>query len=369
MKIFIPNEMTSLEQRVAATPESIAQLLKKFPDVEITVASGAGTGAHYKDEDYTAAGAKIGTCKADITLQVCPVTDVKAYEKSSWVVGFMDPLGQPDKLQEAAKAGVNMLAMEKIPRTSRAQSMDALSSQTNIGGYRAVLEATQHFSKFLPLMMTSAGSAKPARVMVLGVGVAGLQAIATARRLGAAVEAFDIRPDTAEQVTSLGAKFIELDVAEDDAQAGVGEGGYARELSPAAREKQQAALQEYVQQADIIITTAQVPGRKAPILVTEEAVKGMAEGSVIVDMAAGQGGNCPLTQADKVTTQHGVTLVGHTNYPSMVATSASRFYARNLVNLLALMLTHVEGKTTLNINLEDDILAGAITVLNGEVQK
>lgn len=364
MKIFIPNEMTSLEQRVAATPESIAQLLKKFPDVEITVASGAGAGAHYKDEDYTAAGAKIGTCKADITLQVCPVTDVKAYEKSSWVVGFMDPLGQPDKLQEAAKAGVNMLAMEKIPRTSRAQSMDALSSQTNIGGYRAVLEATQHFSKFLPLMMTSAGSAKPARVMVLGVGVAGLQAIATARRLGAAVEAFDIRPDTAEQVTSLGAKFIELDVGEE----GTAEGGYARELSPAAREKQQAALQEYVQQADIIITTAQVPGRKAPILVTEEAVKGMAEGSVIVDMAAGQGGNCPLTQADKVTTQHGVTLVGYTNYPSMVATSASRFYARNLVNLLALMLIHADGKTSLNINLEDDILDGAIAVMDGKVR-
>jgi NAD(P) transhydrogenase subunit alpha len=256
------------------------------------------------------------------------------------------------------------MSMELIPRTSRAQSMDALSSQANIAGYRAVLEATTHYKRFFPMMMTSAGSAKAAKVAVLGAGVAGLQAIATARRLGASVESYDVRPEVKEQILSLGAKFIELDVGEQ----GSGSGGYAKELSEEGKRKQQAALTERLKKFDVIISTANIPGRKAPVLITEDAVKGMRTGSVIVDMAAANGGNCPLSEADKIVTKHNVTIVGLTNFPGLVPADSSNFYARNLATLLGLMAVAKDGKVTLNVNLEDDIIAASLTTYQGQVR-
>jgi len=368
MKILIQNETTTTENRVALTPEGVTKLIAQFPDVSIAIQSGAGAAAHYPDLAYKTAGAEVLSnaaskkYKANILLRVSPTTSAANLAPKGALLGFLDPASHKTTLQKLVKNGHTVLPVEFIPRTSRAQSMDALSSQTNIAGYRAVLEAATHYPKFFPLMMTAAGAAKPAHVIVLGVGVAGLQAIATARRLGAQVSAFDIRPDSKEQVLSLGAKFLEFDLGE----ATEGEGGYAKELSPEAQAKQQELLQEAIAKADVIITTAQVPGRPAPILITEKAVQHMQAGSVIIDMAAGgynqtngiKGGNCPLTVADKITTtKNGVTLVGHTNYAAMAPTDASRFYSANLVHFLTLALKHTNGKTALNLNPEDDILA------------
>jgi NAD(P) transhydrogenase subunit alpha len=245
--------------------------------------------------------------------------------------------------------------MERVPRISRAQSMDALSSQSNIGGYRAVLEAVTHYGRFFPLMMTSAGSAKPARVVVLGAGVAGLQAIATARRLGAEVLAYDVRPETKEQIASLGAKPIELDIGE----SGAGEGGYAKELSDEAKAKQQALLADELAKAHVIITTALIPCRPAPVLVSESVVERMRAGSVIVDLAAANGGNCPLTEPDQVITRHDVVIVGHTNYPAMVPTDASAFYAKNIANLLDIMVEQREYGLALKPLDDDEITEAA----------
>jgi NAD(P) transhydrogenase subunit alpha len=260
-------------------------------------------------------------------------------------------------LEALLAKGITYLAMERIPRISRAQSMDALSSQSNISGYRAVIEAASHYGRFLPLMMTSAGSAKPAKLIVLGAGVAGLQAIATARRLGADVSAYDVRPETKEQIESLGAKAIELDVGE----SGSGEGGYAKELSEEAKAKQQQLLADELSKAHVIITTALIPCRPAPILITEEVVKNMREGSVIIDLAAANGGNCPLTEADKVVIKHGVILVGHTNYPSMVPSDASAFYAGNIMNLLNIMVDITDQGLVLK-ELEEDEITAAMRV-------
>jgi NAD(P) transhydrogenase subunit alpha len=246
---------------------------------------------------------------------------------------------------------VRVLAMERMPRTSRAQSMDVLSSQANIAGYRAVIEAAARYGRFFPMMMTSAGSAKPARVVVLGAGVAGLQAIATARRLGAEVYGYDVRPETREQILSLGAKPIDLDLGE----SGAGEGGYARELSADAKARQQAALADQLAKAHVIITTALIPCRSAPVLVTEDVVKRLRPGSVIVDLAAASGGNCPLTVPDQVVERHGVTLVGHTNYPSLVAADASAFYAKNLANLIDILFERGEDGPVLKDLAEDEI--------------
>jgi NAD(P) transhydrogenase subunit alpha len=251
--------------------------------------------------------------------------------------------------------------MELIPRTSRAQSMDVLSSQAGIGGYRAVLEAASRYGRFFPMMMTSAGSAKACKFAVLGVGVAGLQAIATARKLGAMVEAYDVRKEVREQILSLGAKVIDLDVGEE----GSGTGGYAKELSEEAKRKQQAALTERLKGFDVIVSTANIPGRKSPVLITEDAVKGMRPGSVIVDMAAANGGNCPLTEADKIVIKHGVVLVGITNYPALVPSDASHFYAQNLVNLLDILWTKKEGSASQELNLTDDIVAASLVTHKG----
>ncbi len=368
MKILVPNEISQQEKRVALTPQAVADMLKNHTGVTVDVVSQAGTAAGYTDDDYTSAGANIIKQPQPAELTVC----VNAAFINKWrpaaghyLLGMVDPL-QPEKqdiFNKFAEMGVGVLAMEKMPRTSRAQSMDALSSQANIGGYRAVIEAAQHYHGLMPLMMTAAGTAKPARVVVLGAGVAGLQAIATARRLGAQVEAFDIRPEVKEQIASLGAKFLEFDLEETAA----GEGGYAAELSPAAREKQQILLQEHLKKADIVITTAQIPGRPAPTLVTEDAVKGMRPGSVIIDMAAGSGGNCPLSQPDEVIEADGVKVVGYTNYPSMLAPVASQFYAKNILHVLNLLLEQTDEKTRIHHESTDDIVQAIWKVKDGDV--
>ncbi len=342
MKIGIPKESISGEQRVALTPAIIKKLTDK--GLEVVVEKGAGQVAGFPDADYAEQGAELGTAKAawsaDLVCKVRKpsVTEVKKMAAGAVLLSHLEPCTQDEVIEALLAKQIRAIAMEKIPRISRAQSMDALSSQSNIAGYRAVIEAAAHYGRFMPLMMTSAGSAKPARLVVLGAGVAGLQAIATARRLGADVYAYDVRPETQEQIESLGAKAIVLDLGE----SGSGEGGYAKELSDEAKAKQQQLLADELAKAHIIITTALIPCRPAPTLIPEAVVERMREGSVIVDLAAANGGNCPLTEADKVVQKHGVTLVGHTNYPAMVATDASQFYAGNLKNLLDIMLEKSE---------------------------
>lgn len=337
MKIGIPTETLPGETRVASTPEVVKKLVGK--GFEVCVETGAGTRAGYPDEEYRAAGASLGgtdhAFAVDLLLKVRRPTEseVAALRPGSLYLGLIESCGEDALVAAMLKRDVRVLAMERMPRISRAQSMDALSSQSNIAGYRAVLEGAARFGRFLPMMMTSAGSAKPARLVVLGVGVAGLQAIATARRLGADVFAYDVRPETREQILSLGAKPIDLDLGE----SGSGEGGYARELSDEAKARQQAALAEQLAKAHIIVTTAQIPCRPAPVLVTEAVVERMRPGSVIVDLAAGSGGNCPLTVADEIVVRHGVTLVGLTNFPALLPADASSFYAKNLANLIDIM--------------------------------
>jgi NAD(P) transhydrogenase subunit alpha len=282
-----------------------------------------------------------------------PTADEVAQMRDGAVfIGFAETCDEADPIIQAMQArGITVLAMERIPRISRAQSMDALSSQSNIAGYRAVLEAANRFGRFLPLMMTSAGSAKPARVVVLGAGVAGLQAIATARRLGGDVYAYDVRPETREQIESLGAKAIDLDIGE----AGGGEGGYVRELSEEGKARQQELLGDELAKAHVIISTALIPCRPAPTLITEDVVERMREGSVIVDLAAATGGNCPLTVPGEVVVRRGVILVGHVNYPAMMPSDASAFYAKNIANLLDIMLDRGDGGVRLKDLDEDEI--------------
>lgn len=361
MKIGVPAETLAGEQRVATTPEMVKKLVAK--GFEVTIAQGAGVAACYTDADYTAAGAMIvdqtTSFSADLVLKVRrPNADEADLVPAGTVlISFLEQCGEDALIKSMSERGVEVLAVERIPRISRAQSMDALSSQSNIAGYRAVIEAAAQYGRFFPVMMTAAGAAKPARVVVLGVGVAGLQAIATARRLGADVYAYDVRPETKEQILSLGAKPIELDLGE----SGAGEGGYAKELSAEAKAKQQAALAEELVKAHVIITTALIPCRPAPELITEAVVERMREGSVIVDLAAANGGNCKLTQPDQIVEQHGVRLIGHTNYPSLVAADASSFYARNLVNLLEIMVEPGEDGLRLK-PLDDDEITRAMRV-------
>lgn len=367
--IGVLREQRAGETRVATTPAEVNRLKKL--GVTFLVENGAGIRAGYGDQLYADEGASIverdAVLAANIVLavQAPDAADLEQMKRGSLLVGLLNPYADPGFLRQLATLGIDAVAMELIPRISRAQSMDALSSQANIGGYRAVIEALHHYGRFIPLMMTSAGTARPARIVVLGVGVAGLQAIATSRRLGAQVEAFDVRSETREQVISLGAKFIDIDLGEE----GNGGGGYAQELSAQAKQRQQAGLTERLQQADIIITTALIPGKPAPVLVTEEVVRGMRAGSVIVDMAAANGGNCPLTEADQVVVRHGVTLVGETNLPARLASDASSFYGRNLTHLLELLLAVDEESLALvNLDVEDEIIAGCLAVHQGEVR-
>jgi NAD(P) transhydrogenase subunit alpha len=355
MRVGIPREILAGETRVASTPEVVKRLVKTGFDV--LVEAGAGVSAHYPDTQYAEAGARLvdraEALAADILLKVRKpsLDEVAAMGGGAVYLGLIETCGEDPVLQAMHAKGIRVLGMERMPRISRAQSMDALSSQSNIAGYRAVVEAAARYGRFLPAMMTSAGSAKPARVVILGVGVAGLQAIATARRLGADVYAYDVRPETKEQIRSLGAKAIELDIGE----SGSGEGGYARELSAEAKARQQALLGDELTKAHVIISTAMIPCRPAPRLIAEDVVQRMRPGSVIVDLAAASGGNCPLTEPDLVVVKHGVTLVGHTNYPAMVPADASAFYAKNLANLLELLVEKADGGLSLKDFEADEI--------------
>jgi len=370
MFVGVTKEQRSGETRVAATPESVKKLVKR--GLQVRVERGAGTAAHFPDEAYVAAGAEIvdraQALASEILFRIHKPTseDIAAMKRGAILVSLMEPYQQDGTVEKLAQAGVETLALELIPRTSRAQSMDVLSSQAGIAGYRAVLEGCARYGRFFPMMMTSAGSSKPCKLAVLGVGVAGLQAIATARKLGAVVEAYDVRPEVREQILSLGAKFIDIDVGE----SGSGTGGYAKELSEEAKKKQQAAMTEKLKAFDVVICTANVPGRKAPTLIAEEAVKGMRAGSVVVDMAAPSGGNCPLVEADKVVVKHGVTIVGFTNFAALVPTDASAYFSQNLVNLLDLFWVEdpeKKGLRQLKLSTDDDILAASLVTHQGAV--
>jgi NAD(P) transhydrogenase subunit alpha len=371
MKIGIPTETRTGETRVAATPETIKKLLAGGKH-SVVVQSGAGVAASIPDNDYVAAGAIIvasaaEAMSADLVLKVrAPQADEMSLLRSGQVlIGILNRF-DTDALQGMAKQGVTAFALEAAPRITRAQSMDVLSSQANIGGYKAVIMAADHYGRLLPMMMTAAGTIKAARVVVMGVGVAGLQAIATAKRLGAVVEATDVRPATKEQVESLGAKFIDVPFETDEErEIAQGVGGYARPMPEAWMKRQAALVAERVKQADIVITTALIPGRSAPVLVTEDMVKSMKPGSVIVDMAAEQGGNCPLTERDQIVKKHGVTLIGHTNFPALVPTDSSALYARNLLDFLKLI---IDKEGNLVIDREDEIVAACLMTHGGELQ-
>jgi len=370
MLIGVPAEITAGETRVAITPETAKKL--KAQGHTIRVQSGAGVAASVPDEAYTAVGAEItdaaGAYGADIVLKVrCPLDSEMGLVKAGGVlVGMLNPFDAAG-LQRLAAGKLTSFALEAAPRTSRAQSMDVLSSQANIAGYKAVMMAADRYQRFFPMLMTAAGTVKAARVVILGVGVAGLQAIATAKRLGAVIEASDVRPSVKEQVESLGGKFIDVPYETDEErEAAVGVGGYAKPMPPSWLERQKAEVAKRVAQADVVITTALIPGRAAPVLVTEEMVKAMKPGSVIVDLAAPQGGNCPLTEAGKTVVKHGVTLIGETNVPALVAADASALYARNLLDFLKLIITK-EGE--LKVDLEDDIVAACLMTQGGEVRK
>jgi H+-translocating NAD(P) transhydrogenase subunit alpha len=361
MRIGVPKETAAGERRVALVPEVVRKLTAK--DHEVVVEAGAAAGALLPDEQFTEAGATIGDpWGADVVVKVAPPSadEVAKLGQGATLVGFLEPLTNPEGVQALAGAGVTAIAMEAIPRISRAQSMDALSSQANVGGYRAVLVAGTLLQRFYPMLMTAAGTIPPAKVLVLGAGVAGLQAIATARRLGAVVEAFDVRSAVKEQIESLGAKFVELDMGF-DAEA---EGGYARQLTDEEQEKQRRLLADEIERQDVVITTALVPGRPAPLLVTADAVRRMKPGSVIVDLAGAAGGNCELTEPGETVVKEDVTIASPLNLPSDTAEHASMLYARNIQSLLDL-LSDDDGN--LHLDFEDEIVKGATVTRDGEI--
>jgi NAD(P) transhydrogenase subunit alpha len=333
----------------------------------VLVQRGAGTAASFTDEAYEAAGATLAAdaaevyAKADFIAKVARPTDaeLELMRPGQTLLAFLAPLGDPQSVEKYAAKKINALSMDAIPRTTRAQSMDALSSQANIAGYKAVLIAATELPHFFPMLTTAAGTIRPSKAFVLGAGVAGLQAIATARRLGAVVSGFDTRAVVKEQVQSLGASFLELDLGVDAS----GAGGYATALTPEQEAKQQQLLAEYIHGMDVVITTAAVPGRRAPVLIIEDAVKGMKPGSVIVDLAAETGGNCVLTEAGQIVLKYGVTIVGTTNLPSTMPNDASQLYARNVFTLLALIAK--EGN--LNLDMSDEIIRGTTLVKDGEI--
>ncbi len=364
MRIGILKETAARERRVALVPDAIGLLTKL--KLEVLVQAGAGAEALLADSEYQKAGARIVADaatlgrEADILVKVQrpSAEEVGFMREGAVLVGFLQPATSADLVQLLNERKITAFAMELIPRISRAQSMDALSSQANVAGYKAVLIAAVALGKYLPMMTTAAGTIRPAKVLVLGAGVAGLQAIATARRLGAVVWGYDVRPVVKEQVESLGAKFLEFDLGVKDAQD---KGGYAKELSDEAKRKQQQMLAEKTKEFDVVITTALIPGRPAPRLITKETVAGMKPGSVIVDLAAETGGNCELTEPDKDVVKHGVTIIGPTNLPSTLPVHASQMYARNVVELLKLMVK--DGK--LNLDFTDEIIKGACLTHNG----
>ena len=371
MKVGIPAETRPSETRISATPETVKKLTAAGHHAVI-IQSGAGVGASIPDELFTASGATIVSSAAEVYQQADIVLKVRgpdaqelAQMRSGQVlIGLLNPHNK-EGIEALAKQGVTAFAMEALPRISRAQSMDVLSSQANIGGYKAVMMAANAYRRLMPMLMTAAGTVKAARAVVMGVGVAGLQAIATAKRLGAVVEATDVRPETKEQVESLGAKFVEVPLTDAEKDLAKGQGGYAREMGEDYKKRQAALIAERIKQADIVITTALIPGRPAPVLVTEDMVRTMKPGSVIVDMAVEQGGNCPLSELDKVVVKHGVHIIGIANLPALVAADSSALYARNLLNFLSLMLDVKSG--AFKIDREDEIIAGTMVCTGGEV--
>jgi NAD(P) transhydrogenase subunit alpha len=369
MIIAIPKERRAGETRVAVTPETV----KKFKSLglDVVVEAGAGATSRVADADYQAAGARLAsgpaeTLKdADIVLKVRgpAAEEIPYFKRGAVLAALLAPATEKDLPPKLAAAGVNAFAMEYLPRISRAQAMDVLSSQANLAGYKAVIDAAAQFGRAMPMMMTAAGTIAPARVLVMGAGVAGLQAIATAKRLGAIVSATDVRPATKEQCESLGATFVA--VMDDEFKQAQTAAGYAKEMSKEYQAKQAALIAETIKKQDIVITTALIPGRKAPVLVTEEMVKTMRPGSVIVDLAAEQGGNCPLTVPNQVVEVHGVTLMGYTNLPGRLAVDASSLYARNLFNFVSLFVDKKSG--ALALNWDDEIIKGAGLTRDGAV--
>ncbi|MFZ2649401.1 MAG: Re/Si-specific NAD(P)(+) transhydrogenase subunit alpha [Burkholderiaceae bacterium] len=370
MLIGVPLETAAGETRVAVTPETAKKL--KAQGHSVRVESGAGVAASATDSAYQAAGAEISDqagafgCELVLKVRSPSAAELPLMKSGTALVGMLNPFDK-DGLTQLAGAGLTSFALEAAPRTSRAQSMDVLSSQANVAGYKAVMIAADKYRRFFPMLMTAAGTVKAARVVILGVGVAGLQAIATAKRLGAVIEASDVRPSVKEQVESLGAKFIDVSYeTAEEKEAAEGVGGYARPMPQSWLDRQKIEVAKRVAAADIVITTALIPGRAAPVLVTEEMVKAMKPGSVIVDIAAPAGGNCPLTEPGKTVIKHGVTLVGETNLPALVAADASNLYARNVLDFLKLLFTK-EG--AFNVPMDDDIVVACLMTQAGEVRR
>jgi NAD(P) transhydrogenase subunit alpha len=363
MRVGVPKETAVGEQRVALVPEVVGKL--KAKGLEILVQSGAGASALLPDEAFADAGAQLTedaaeVWRSDVVVTISPPTpaDIARLGAGSLLIGFLAPLTNPAGTRALADAKATALAMEAIPRISRAQSMDALSSQSNVAGYKAALLGAEHLGRFYPMLMTAAGTIPPAKVLVLGAGVAGLQALATAKRLGARATGYDVRPEVAEQVQSLGAQWLDLGL-----QAS-GEGGYARELTEEERARQQQALTDAIKGFDVVITTALVPGRPAPRLVIEEAVRGMKPGSVVIDLAGEAGGNCELTEPGETVVRHDVTIVSPLNLPATLPEHASALFARNVQALLELLVDE-DGKLALDF--EDEIVKGACIVRDGEI--
>jgi len=376
MYIGVPAESAAGETRVAATPETVKKLVAQGHSVRVQ--SGAGVAASAPDAAYQAVGAEVvaaaSALGAELVLKVrAPSAPELAHMRpGATLVGMLNPFDAAG-LAALAQAGLTSFALEAAPRTTRAQSLDVLSSQANIAGYKAVMLAANQYQRLFPMLMTAAGTIKAARLVVLGVGVAGLQAIATAKRLGAVIEASDVRPSVKEQVESLGAKFIDVpfDTAEEK-EAAEGVGGYARPMPPSWLERQKIEVAKRVAQADVVISTALIPGRAAPTLITEDMVRSMKPGSVIVDLAAGKGpdgvgGNCPLTEADRTVQKHGVFLIGETNLPALVAADSSALYARNVLDFLKLVLP--KDASAVQVPLDDDIVAACLMTHQGEVRR
>jgi NAD(P) transhydrogenase subunit alpha len=357
MKVGVPKETAQGERRVALVPE----LVSKLEGIEVVIEQGAGEAASFMDDAFTEAGAAIGDpWAADLIAKVRKPSDdeVGKLRDGQVLIGFLQPLNDQEGIERLASRGVTAFAMESIPRITRAQSMDALSSQATVTGYKAVVLAADRLPRFLPMLVTAAGTVVPAKVLVIGAGVAGLQAIATARRLGAVVSGFDVRPVVKEQVESLGATFLELGVVGEET-----EGGYARELSEEEQRRQQEELEALIGDFDVVVTTALIPGRPAPKLIPQSAIESMRPGSVIVDLAAEAGGNADLTKADEEVTHNGVTILGPTNLPSSMPYHASQLYARNVTALV----NHLAPEGELALDFEDEITAGACVTRKEEV--
>lgn len=360
ISLFVPKETAAGESRIAATPDTVRKLIAM--GCEVTVEGGAGAGASLPDSLYEQAGAKIGTADdADIVIKV-QVDSLNGVKNGALVIGIANPYKNETLIKEAADKNIALFAMELVPRITRAQAMDVLSSQSNLAGYKAVLEAAAHYTRAFPMMMTAAGTVAPAKVFVMGAGVAGLQAIATAKRLGAVVSATDVRPAAKEQVKSLGGTFVAVE--DDEFKAAETAGGYAKEMSAEYKAKQAQLIEETIAKQDIVITTALIPGRPAPKLVTEAMVKSMKPGSIIVDLAAENGGNCELTKTGEIIKAHGVTIIGHKNLANLLATDASALYAKNILNLLGLLINKDKA---LAIDWNDDIVKGIALTKDGKI--